>query len=159
MILGIALYSVLLVAGPSVGSSNTEAIEVQLAGLAKDEMAIVARLQSLRKATERLPADWKTERGNSEDKKVYTRNNLLGHLDRLELMAAERWSLLIQNLATMKTPTSQLTEEDLLWRKDLERLPNLHMRINRQLDQFNAILKDGILLNLAKSLQAATSVD
>lgn len=142
-----------MMASPSDALAD-EDFEIRLSRLAKDEMSIVDRLRSLREATEKLPKDWTyTQTTKNGGDKLYTRDQLIAQLEKMELTAAERWSLLLYNLANQHKEPSELSDEQRSWREALRKLDKLHFKINQQLDQYNAKLKDGILLNLARQVQ------
>jgi len=127
-------------------------IDGMLVGLSRDEMAIVERIAFLRQATERLPDSWQSET-TANYKQTLTKAQLLAQITEMELSAADRWSLLLNNLAEMKTPEDQLSVSAKEWRASLQQLPALHRQINEKLNEFNERLKAGILLNLARKIQ------
>lgn len=128
--------------------------EAQLSQLARDELAIVNRLQKLRDATEKLPEDWKSS--EKVDGEILHKQALLFQIQEMELSAASRWNLLLQNLASLSRPEADLSATEKAWRVQLRQLPGLHRAINKKLDRFNAQLKEGILLNLARQIQSSS---
>lgn len=130
--------------------------ETQLSALARDEMAIVERLAFLRQATEKLPDHWQAEATGSF-KEALTKQQLLDQISEMEFSAADRWSLLLNNLSELKTPEPLLKPSAKAWRASLSQLPALHRQINDKLNEFNERLKAGILLNLARKIQVKSS--
>jgi len=123
-----------------------------LVSLSRDEMAIVERIAFLRQATEKLPESWQSETATNF-KQSMTKAQLLSQINDMELSAADRWSLLLNNMADMKTPEDQLSASAKEWRASLQQLPALHRQINDKLNEFNEGLKAGILLKLARKIQ------
>lgn len=137
-----------------MGSSQSDSYDILLSRVANDELSLVNRIGMIRKATEKLPQDWKTESAVEEgQKKTFTRADILNYLDQLELTAAKRWEVLLKNTATLNTAQeSRLPDTYLLVRQDLKKIPQIHSRINKTLDQINELLKEGILFNLANQV-------
>jgi hypothetical protein len=131
-------------------------LESQLISMARDEMAIVERLSFLRQATEKLPVTWKSE-VSAQYKETLTKDQLLSQISDMELSAADRWSLLLNNLAQVRTPEAKLSASAREWRLSLQQLPSLHAQINDKLNEFNERLKAGILMNLARKFQTQVS--
>jgi len=77
----------------------------------------------------------------------------------MEFSAAERWTLLLNNLAYQKVPSSRLTAKALAWRVALKDLSGLQRQINYQLDEYNSRLKDGIWTNHASKLKSRNKSD
>lgn len=127
-------------------------IDGMLVSLSRDEMAIVERIAFLRQATEKLPESWQSETATNF-KQSMTKAQLLSQINDMELSAADRWSLLLNNMADMKTPEDQLSASAKEWRASLQQLPALHRQINDKLNEFNERLKAGILLKLARKIQ------
>jgi len=127
-------------------------IDGMLVSLSRDEMAIVERIAFLRQATEKLPESWQSETATNF-KQSMTKAQLLSQINDMELSAADRWSLLLNNMADMKTPEDQLSASAKEWRASLQQLPALHRQINDKLNEFNEGLKAGILLKLARKIQ------
>lgn len=142
---------------PSIETRSNGEFEVQLSMMARDEMRIVSRLRSLREATERLSETW-VAKATTRYPEELSRSDLLKILDQMELSAAERWTLLLNNLAYLKTPSSELNPTARAWRKALDNLPGLQRQINIKLDEFNSRLKGGILMNLAKKIRKSSEV-
>ncbi len=132
-------------------------IESQLIAMAKDEMAIVERLAFLRQATEKLPETWKSE-VSALYQQTLTKQQLLSQISEMELSAADRWSLLLNNLAQARTAETKLTASAREWRASLQQLPALHRQINDKLNEFNERLKAGILMNIARKFQSQVSL-
>jgi|GEM_PF-4706845 len=141
----------LILLSPSL-SFGEESLSLHLSHLAKDEMAIVARMESLRTATLHLSDDWKSNQTGS----IMTKPQLLKELTKMEMTAAERWTILLQNLANINAQDIKPHSEMSTWREELKKLPELQQAVNKKLDQFNSSLKDGILLNLARQIQTGT---
>lgn len=140
------------------GSSSTEdGSELSLSQSAKDEIQVITRISQLREATSRLPQAW-THEVQLQDNKTKTigKADLLNFLQEVELRSAKRWDVLIRNLATLKTPVSRLSEEEILLRQDAQKLPEIHKQLNKKLDLYNATIKDGILMNLANGMRVGS---
>lgn len=156
MITQLVAIALLLVQNPgSTGGQTFEsmaAFEVGLSAMARDEMQIVSRLRSLREATEKLPETWVAQ-PTSRYPQELSKQDLLEQLGQMELSAAERWTLLLNNLAFLKTRTQELPPRARAWREALANLPGLQRQINFKLDEYNSRLKGGILMNLARRIQ------
>lgn len=128
---------------------------VQLATSARGELALVERLKNLRNVTEKLPENWRSEAkrdGSIDGDKVLTKTALLKEIEGMELTAAERWALIVENTALIDISKSKLDTRATAMRKQIEELPRLHLDLNSKLDAFNKRMKDGILFNLANRL-------
>jgi len=125
-----------------------------LATSARGELNLVERFRALRVATEKLPDTWKSSsfKASAGETKVLTKQGLLDEIQSMELTAAERWAIILENTATVDSAAAKLDARSLAMRKKVENLPSLHLDINTKLDSFNMRLKDGILLNLATRL-------
>lgn len=142
----------------AVGSSQgEESSELSLSQSAKDEIQVITRISQLREATSRLPQAWTHEVQLQDNKtKIIKKADLLKFLQEVELRSAKRWDVLIRNLATLKTPVSRLSEEEILIRQDAQKLPEIHKQLNKKLDLYNATIKDGILMNLANGMRVGS---
>jgi len=143
----------LMVLGLS-GQVQIEDIKYQtnLAGIARAELNIVTRLKNLRAATEKLPETWKASGIRGQEDRMLTKPYLLTEIENMELLAAERWALIVENTATIDVPHDQSDSKSHAFRKQLPDLSKAQLELNQKLDAFNTKLKDGILLNLASSL-------
>ncbi len=150
------VFALVMSLGIAASPEPSSSFETQLVNLARDEMAIVERLAFLRQATEKLSDSWQAEITENY-KETLTKQQLLNQITEMELSAADRWSLLLNNLAQLHTPEASLTASAKEWRLSLAQLPGLHRQINDKLNEFNERLKAGILLNLAKKIQVQTS--
>ena len=83
---------------------------------------------------------------------MLTKSYLLNEIENMELLAAERWALIVENTATIDVPHDQSDSKSQAFRKQLPDLSKSQLELNQKLDAFNTKLKDGILLNLASSL-------
>lgn len=124
-----------------------------LAVSSRGELSIIERLKNLREATNKLPDNWRSVMKWSGGN-VMTKDYLLREIESMELSAAERWSILVENSARLDVDQTKLTKADLYARRRLDQLPVLHLKINQKLDEFNSRLKDGILNNMAAKLLA-----
>lgn len=133
-----------------------------LSQVAEDEMDLITRLQRLREATEGLPEDWEADGIPSVGPgEVLTKESLLEELKGMEFQAASRWNIILKNLANLRYEGKEMTGSMRKQRQQLAKVRAKHQRINRQLDQVHARLKDGIIQNLAHSLsdQQDTELD
>ena len=128
--------------------------QTALATSARGELDLIERLKALRVATEKLPETWKSSsfKASNGENKVHTKQGLLDEIATMELSAAERWAIIVENTATVDTPITKVDARASLMRKKIQDLPALHLELNQRLDAFNKRLKDGILLNLATRL-------
>jgi len=141
-----------------LGASEFQERSIRLSQLAQEEVSLIARLQSLRKATEGLPSDWRAPSFN-DPKVEIDRDDLMKELTRMEFSAAGRWNVIVNNLAQLRE--TEETSEVRHWRQQLVTLEEHHQAMNRRLDAYNSRLKDGILMNLAQQIEmsATTSED
>ena len=132
--------------------------QVQLASAARSEIQIIERLRSLRKATEKLPENWKATgvKGMPQGSSI-TKADLLKEVEQMEFTAAERWSVIVENAARADVSKEKLSKSDIKARRDLEALTKSHFEINQKLDQFNSNLKNGIIMNLASKFLSNTN--
>lgn len=149
------IISALLFFGLQGQMGNEDArFQAALAVSARGELEIVERLKSLRTAAEKLPANWKAssfKSGNGEMRSL-TKQSLLDEISQMELTAAERWALIVENTATIDSPTSNLNARSAEMRRQAQALPQMHLAINQDIDAFNRSFKDGIMMNLATRL-------
>lgn len=136
------------------GQVQIEDIQFQtnLASIARSELSIVTRLKNLRTATEKLPETWKASGIKGQEDKVLTKSYLLSEIENMELLAAERWAVIVENTATVDVSHDRSDAKTLGFRKQLPDLAKVQLELNLKLDAFNMKLKDGILLNLATRL-------
>ncbi len=149
------VISALLFFGLQGQLGNEDAkFQANLAISARGELEIVERLKSLRTAAEKLPAAWKASSFKSADgaPKVLTKQGLIDEISQMELTAAERWALIVENTATIDSPTVKLDARSSEMRRQAQVLPDLHLALNQQIDNFNKSFKEGIMLNLANRL-------
>ncbi len=136
---------------------------VAVSDAAKNELHIVERLKSLRSATERLPENWQATGVKSAHEGILTKPMLLTEIENMELMAAERWTIILENTARITgskevkrlSLQGKASSEEMLanhFRNQLAKIPKIHSDIHQRLDEYNAKLKDGILMNLASKL-------
>lgn len=111
---------------------------------ARGELAIVDRLQNLRRATQKLPTTWKAS--------GVTKEALLQEIETMELSAADRWALIMENTARLDLDTARMSRFDADLKRQLESLPQQHLELNSKIDAFNARIKDGIILNMASKI-------
>ncbi|TVQ81075.1 MAG: hypothetical protein EA369_00785 [Bradymonadales bacterium] len=125
---------------------------IRLSHLAKDEIAIVARLQSMRRATEELPASWRAPAFDGSGEEI-DREALIAEITELEISAAERWNIILNNLARLEEKRAKPTAATKHWREGLESLALRHKAMNKKLDHYHSRLQEGILMNLAKQIE------
>lgn len=115
--------------------------------VSRDELALVNKLKDLRGLVEKLPQGW---RAASLKPGVHlTKENLISEIEQLELEAAERWHILLQNLAYLDRP---LDPEATAVRHLLAEIPPAHALAQRKMDEMSFKIKDGVLLNLASKV-------
>jgi hypothetical protein len=137
---------------------NFEMRAVKISQWAGEEVSVVSRLQSLREATEKLPANWKAPSFDKPSEEV-NRDALLAELGEMEFAAAERWNILINNMAILRLQSKDLDDRSKHWISQLPHLTASHKRINQQLDQYHSRLKEAILMNLAEQIQIGTGAE
>jgi len=123
-----------------------------LANVARSELNIVTRLKNLRAATEKLPDSWKASGIKGQEDRVLTKPYLLSEIENMELLAAERWALIVENTATIDVAHQRSDSKTQGFRKQLSEVAKNQLELNVKLDAFNTKLKDGILINLATRL-------
>ncbi len=140
-----------LISGPREVDARVQptSLPALLAQASRDEIQIVDRLQKLRMAVEKLPKNWKAKNVKTlPTGTVLTKPVLLREVEGLEVLAAERWSVLVQSAAFL----DKAERPNAYPRKALRELHQSHFEMHKKLDAFNTKLKNGILVNMvAKS--------
>lgn len=133
---------------------------LNLATAAREELQLIDRLKNLRIVAEKLPDAWKASvKAGAEASKALTKQALLQEIHEMELSAAERWALIVENTANLDVPSAKLDSHGLAMRKRLAEVSDLHLNLNQRLDAVNLSLKDGILLNMASRLSERRRAD
>ncbi len=127
---------------------------VQLATSARGELELIDRLKALRTATEKLPENWKSSvfKDSSGADKFLTKQGLIQEIENMEMLAADRWAVIVENTALIDVGDAKLDSRGKEMRAKITQLPDLHLDLNQKLDAFNKRMKDGILLSLTKDL-------
>jgi hypothetical protein len=142
------LLSLLLPA--QISSAEVKEFSSVLALSARGELHLVERMGHLRKAAEKLPANWKAT--SIDKQRTMTKQDFLNEIAALETLAAERWAIIVENTALIDFKAERLDARQAAMRQELQRLPNLHLELNQNLDQLNQRLKEGIMVNLTSRL-------
>jgi len=109
------------------------------------------------------PENWQATGVKSAHEGILTKPMLLTEIENMELMAAERWTIILENTARITgskevkrlSLQGKASSEEMLanhFRNQLAKIPKIHSDIHQRLDEYNAKLKDGILMNLASKL-------
>lgn len=116
----------------------------------RTELSLVDRLKSLRKAVEKFPENWQVSGlkslGNGG---TVTRAMLLADIESMELAAADRWSILIENTATLDLKPEATTTRVKGLRSDLDQVRVAHLQIHQKLDELSKRISDATLLMMA----------
>lgn len=140
----------------SVGADNSLSERaMSLSQSAHEEVAIIGRIQSLREATEKLPEDW-TAVSFEDPQKEINRKDLLANISEMEIAAAERWNILVNNLSILRLKEAEFDQAARFWAAEFKRLNAAQKEINKQIDQYNSKLKEAILMNLAEKIQISS---
>lgn len=150
-----SLLHVFLLTSPGTEIGLTERA-VSLSQSAHEEVAIIGRIQSLREATEKLPADWAAAAFEDPTKQI-NRQDLLSNITEMEIAAAERWNILVNNLSILRLKEGEFDQRAKYWAAEFKRLESAQKRINQQIDQYNSKLKEAILMNLAEKIQISAT--
>lgn len=125
----------------------------KLATISRDELMFIERLRTFRIAVEKLPESWSASGLKSLPKgAVITKAGLVREIEKMELQAAERWNILLENTALIDKNADVQDVRATQVRKLLESIPKVHEQQNDVLNQYNTQMKDGILNRLASSL-------
>jgi hypothetical protein len=124
-----------------------------LASASREELGLIERLRTFRIAVEKLPETWSASGIKSLPQgAVITKPGLLREIEGMELSAAERWNVIIENSALLDRPLDGQNVRANQMRKLLNDLPRVHQDVNQRLDMFNTQMKDGILNKLTSNL-------
>lgn len=124
-----------------------------LAVASREELTLIERLRTFRIAVERLPDSWSASGIKSLPQgAVITKSGLLREIEGMELVAAERWNVILENSALVDKPLDSQNIRANQMRKLLNDLPRVHAELNQKLDMFNVQMKDGILNKLTSNL-------
>lgn len=124
-----------------------------LASASREELSLIERLRTFRIAVERLPEAWAASGIKSLPQgAVITKQGLLREIEGMELAAAERWNVILENSALVDRAIDPQNVRGGQMQKMLTELPKVHQDMNQRLDMFNMQMKDGILNRLTSNL-------
>lgn len=124
-----------------------------VASASRDELTLIERLRTFRIAVEKLPEAWTASGIKSLPQGVtISKPSLLREIESMELQAAERWNVILENSALIDGPLDSQNPRASQVRKLLTDLPRIHQEMNTRLDRFNMQMKDGILNRLTSNL-------
>lgn len=124
-----------------------------VAAASREELSLIERLRTFRIAVEKLPDSWSASGIKSLPQgAIITKQGLMREVEGMELAAAERWNVILENSALVDRANDSQNLRAAQVKRMLNDLPRIHQDLNSKLDQFNLQMKDGILNRLTSNL-------
>ncbi len=129
------------------GDIEMQAYQSNLSIAAREELRLVEKVRTLRSQVEKLPDNFKSSPLSFQPSGAALNKLLLLHeVESLELQAAERWSVILNNTAYLDRVSDPNAFEA---RKELAKLPKSQGNLDKQVEEINLKIKDAFVLNLA----------
>lgn len=141
------IFALSLTMSSEVLANPEEAYRISLSVTAREEMNLVEKMRNLRSLVEKLPGGWKAS--GIKSPVAVTKESLLTEVEQMELTAADRWTILLNNTAHLDQISDPSAFEA---RRALQNIPKAQAELSRQIEEVNFKIKDGVLLNLASKV-------